>query len=181
MLPIGPLMIEHRLIERMLKVAGKELLRAEKEKKIDPLFIEKMVSFIKIYADRCHHGKEEDILFRDLRKKHIAEEHKRITEELIKEHVWGRETTGRLVEANERYAKGEEKALSVILECLGSLVDFYPKHIEKEDKHFFMPIMAYFSKEEKDAMLAEGYEFDGNLLHQHYQDMVKQVEKDAGP
>jgi hydrogenase nickel insertion protein HypA len=36
-----------------------------------------------------------------------------------------------------------EGAISVITECIAGLVDFYSKHIEKEDKHFFIPIMEY--------------------------------------
>jgi hemerythrin-like domain-containing protein len=176
MLPIGPLMIEHRLIERMIKVMKQALHRAEKEKKIAPGFIETATDFIRTYADRCHHGKEEDILFRDLQRKTISDEHRRIMTELIEEHKRGRKTTGRLVEANNKYQAGVEGEISVITECIANLVDFYPKHIEKEDKHFFIPIMEYFNKAEKDAMLEEGYEFDKKLIHEKYAGIVSQAE-----
>ena len=33
---------------------------------VDPVFIDTAVDFIHTYADRCHHGKEEDILFKAL-------------------------------------------------------------------------------------------------------------------
>ena len=69
MLPIAPLMIEHRLIEKMIVVIRKEIDRCKSEGNINPEFIDAAVDFIRIYADKCHHGKEEDILFRDLRKK----------------------------------------------------------------------------------------------------------------
>jgi len=55
----------------------------------------------------------------------------------------------------------------VITQCIEELVDFYPKHIEKEDKHFFIPIMEYFNTAEKDAMLEEGYEFDQKSIHEN--------------
>jgi len=84
--------------------------------------------------------------------------------------------TGRLVEANSRYMKGDEGALSAILECIRTLIGFYPKHIEKEDKNFFLPIMGYFSKEEREAMLTEGYRFDADLLHEEYHKRVKGTE-----
>jgi len=181
MLPIGPMMIEHRLIERMIKAMAHALLQAEKQNKIDPRFIETATDFIRAYADRCHHGKEEDILFRELKKKKIAAEHQTIMEELIEEHKRGRQVTGKLVEANSRYMKGDERALSVILECIRTLIGFYPKHIEKEDKNFFLPIMGYFSKEEKEAMLQEGYRFDADLLHEEYQKTVKEAERGLPP
>ena len=181
MLPIGPMMIEHRLIERMIKAMNHALLQAEKQKKIDPRFIETATDFIRAYADRCHHGKEEDILFRELKKKKISAEHQTIIEELIEEHRRGRQVTGKLVEANSRYMKGDERALSEILECIRTLIGFYPKHIEKEDRRFFLPIMGYFSKEEKEAMLQEGYRFDADLLHEEYQKAVQEQEHKFPP
>ena len=91
MMPIGPLMIEHRLIERMLDVMQEELSIFEKEKKLNPGFLEMAIDFIRTYADRCHHGKEEDILFRELRIKKLKDEHQRTMEELIEEHRMGAE------------------------------------------------------------------------------------------
>jgi hemerythrin-like domain-containing protein len=181
MMPIGPLMIEHRLIERMIALMKKELEHAKKAKQVNPRFVEAATRFIKAYADRCHHGKEEDILFRELKKKDISKEHKKILDELVQEHKWGRETTAKLVGANRRYGKGDEEALSEIIYCIGLLVDFYPKHIEKEDKHFFLPVMKYFSEQEKEAMLKEGYEFDSTLIHQENADMVSAWEESMKP
>ena len=179
MLPIGPMMIEHRLIERMIKVMDSKMAKMKTGRKADPAFIETAVDFIRTYADRCHHGKEEDILFRELRKRAISQEHKKIMEELIEEHREGRKITGKLVEANERYLEGDLKALEDILLCMKTLIDFYPKHIEKEDKHFFIPVMKYFSKDEQDAMLKEGYEFDQGLIHEKYRHVVERGEKNG--
>jgi hemerythrin-like domain-containing protein len=179
MMPIGPLMIEHRLIERMITLMTEQLNQLQKDHRIDVRFIEQAVQFMKAYADQCHHGKEEDILFRELRNKPITQEHDRIITELMEEHEWGRNTTGRLVEANERYGKGEDKALGTIEACLKDLVAFYPQHIRKEDKSFFIPVMDYFTEEEKDAMLKEGQAFDSNLIHQEYDRMVSQLENNS--
>ena len=173
MMVIGPMMIEHRLIEKMIATVQREIDGIRQTGEVDPVFIDKAVDFIRTYADRCHHGKEEDILFRELKKKDLTEEHSRIMEELEEEHRLGRKTTGQLAEAKERYVNGEDGALDLILETMGLLVDFYPKHIEKEDKHFFFPVMEYFTEEEKSAMLAEGNEFDRELIHIKYREMVE--------
>jgi hemerythrin-like domain-containing protein len=58
-----------------------------------------------------------------------------------------------------------------------ALVEFYPKHIEKEDMHFFIPCMEYFSEQEKDSMLKEGWEFDKKLIHEKYLNIVNNAEK----
>jgi hemerythrin-like domain-containing protein len=173
MLPIGPLMIEHRLIEKMIMVMKNQLELIQAERKADTGAVDRIIHFIKAYADRCHHGKEEDILFRRLAEKNISSEHKRILEELLEEHKFGRQIVRSLTEANQKYQKGETAALSMIADGLRSLVEFYPNHIKKEDKNFFIPIMDYFSPEEKDAMIREGYELDSRLIHQEYENLVR--------
>jgi len=168
----GPLMIEHRLIERMLGIVRKRLTLAVQNKTIDPLFVDAAVDFIRTYADRTHHGKEEDILFRDLNTRELSAENRKLMNELIEEHVFVRATTKALVEANTRYRNGDASALGDIAKCLKILIDFYPKHIAKEDKIFFPASRAYFSEAEDQAMLNEFYEFDRKMIHEKYKSVV---------
>ena len=133
----APLMIEHRLIERMLSVIKDVLSTIQSQHQVDPLFVDVAVDFIRVYADRTHHGKEEDILFRELNNKPLSAEDRRVMNELIEEHMFGRRTTKALVDANTRYRHGDETALSDIADKLQTLIEFYPKHIQKEDKVFF--------------------------------------------
>jgi hemerythrin-like domain-containing protein len=173
----GPLMIEHRLIERMLSVIRKTLSETEARHKIDPVFVDTAVDFIQVYADRTHHGKEEDILFRALKNKQLTAEDRQIMEELIEEHVFGRQTTKALVEANTRYRNGDPTALADIAANLQTLTAFYPKHIEKEDKVFFPSSRDYFTDDEDQAMLAAFREFDRSMIHEKYELLVDQFEK----
>jgi len=168
----GPLMIEHRLIEEVISIIFDALERIEKFQTIDPMFIDTVVDFIGIYADRTHHGKEEEILFRDLSNKDLSEADRHLMNELIEDHVFGRKITKALVEASTRFISGDISALKEILSCLRTLVDFYPKHIEKEDKVFFPAARAYFSEAEDQAMLAEFWEFDRKMIHEKYRLVV---------
>ena len=172
----GPLMIEHRLIERMLSVIKGVLGEIESKHEVDPVFVDIAVDFIRLYADRTHHGKEEDILFRELNKKKLTSEDRKIMKELIDEHVFGRQTTKALIEANTRYRNGDKTALSDITTNLQALTDFYPRHIEKEDKVFFPSTRAYFTDEEDQAILAEFWEFDRNMIHEKYKSLVEGFE-----
>ncbi|TFG26203.1 MAG: cation-binding protein [Promethearchaeota archaeon] len=178
MLPIGPLMIEHRLIERMINILKVESEKIEKLKEVNPFFIDLSVDFIRTYADQTHHGKEEDILFRELKKKKLNSEHLKIMNELIEDHKFGRKTTKELVEAKERYINGDAEALKVIIERIKTLTNFYPKHIEKEDKHFFIPVMDYFTEKEKENMLIEGQIFDRKMIHRKYNHLVNTFEQE---
>lgn len=187
MQPIGPLMIEHRLIERLLTLMARELKRIKDNTEVDPefafvdpVFIDTAVDFIRTYADRCHHGKEEDLLFKALAEKDMSPEHRRIMEELIQEHAYAREVTAGLVKAKEDYLLEKPGALDDLMEHLKKLVDFYPPHIEKEDKHFFIPCMAYFSDAERADLLAAMYEFDRQLIHEKYRGLVESMEQYRG-
>ena len=173
----GPLMIEHRLIERMLTLIEQKLKKIEATNQVDPLFVDTVVDFIKIYADRTHHGKEEDILFRKFTNKQMSDQDRRIMDELVDEHALGRKTTKELVEANAQYRVGEKIALAVIVSKLKKLVNFYPKHIEKEDKVFFPSYMKYLSDEEDQLMLEEFYEFDREMIHEKYKSVLQKLEE----
>jgi len=175
MKPIGPMMWEHRLIERMLRSFQDEINSIREHHRVDIVFIDTAVDFIRTYADRTHHGKEEDILFRDLTKKPLAADHARIMGELVQEHVHARSRVAALVEAKERYLNGEDTVQAVAAVLL-DLAEFYPRHIEKEDKHFFYPCMEYFTKEEQDKMLQEFFDFDRNMIHEKYRKVVDQSE-----
>ena len=59
----GALMREHRLIERMLSAIEAALAEIASTRHVDPEFVDVAVDFIRTYADRTHHGKEEDTLF----------------------------------------------------------------------------------------------------------------------
>ena len=187
MQPIGPLMIEHRLIERLLHLMAREFQRIKDNMAVDPefafvdpVFIDTAVDFIRTYADRCHHGKEEDLLFKALAAKALSPEHRRTMEELIQEHAWARETTASLVKAKDAYLLEQPGALDDLMEHLERLVDFYPRHIDKEDKHFFIPCMGYFSEAEQAELLARMHEFDRMLIHEKYRGLVESMEQRRG-
>ena len=176
MQPRGPLMIEHRLIERMIALIKRELQKIRKSQKVDPLFIDTAVDFIRIYADRTHHGKEEDILFRALEAKPMKEQDRQVMDALVQEHAFGRKTTAALAAASALYRSGDNAALDQICDHLLTLSDFYPKHIVKEDKVFFPAAMDYLSDDEQQTMLDAFWEFDKKMIHEKYRSIVEAIE-----
>ncbi len=167
MLPAGPLMIEHRLIEKMIAILKSGLAEIEAKKTFNPSFIEKAVDFFRTYADRTHHGKEENILFKVLAEKKMSVEHKAILDELIREHVFARQKVKDLQEAARRSSKNAG-ALKDVIDSIRTLTSFYPAHIQKEDKRFFLPVMEYLAETEKNRMLKDFEEFDRKMIHEKY-------------
>ena len=60
-----------------------------------------------------------------------------IMQELLDDHAWARKKTASLVDAKEKFLSGDASKLTEIISLARDLGHFYPRHIEKEDKHFF--------------------------------------------
>jgi hemerythrin-like domain-containing protein len=176
MQPIGPLMVEHRLIEKMIALVGKEMESINAGGKVNILLINSAIDFLRTYADRTHHGKEEDILFRALEKKALSPEDEKVMIELIEEHKFARKIVGELVAAKQNYMDGKKSAIDDITEKLNILIKFYPEHILKEDKVFFPNTEKYFNEMELDKLLFDFWEFDRKMIHEKYTKVVSDLE-----
>jgi len=146
---------------------------------VDPLFIDTAVDFVRTYADRTHHGKEEDILFQGLARKPLSEGDSTVMTELVEEHRQAREKVRALVSAKERFQNSDKEAVQDIASIMEWLVDFYPRHIRKEDKDFFPRTESYFDNDELDAMLSEFRDFDAKMIHEKYEKLMKSLETRA--
>lgn len=180
MLPAGPLMIEHRLIEQTVALIGQEGQRIRSTGRADLMLLSSMTDFMRTYADRCHHGKEEEILFRALEGKAMAPEHRQMMERLVDDHRRSRALTGRLLELVGPLRRGQREAVEETVEILQSLAAVYPQHIALEDKTFFPAAMKYLSAEEREDMLEQFAEFDRSLIHEHYKAAVEAMRAHLG-
>jgi len=173
---IGPLVEEHLVIKDTLAVFEAEIKKIKEQQRVDPISINMSIDFIRTYTDLVHHGKEENILFRELGKKNLSAEHSKIMNELLAEHKYSRSIIGRWMDATERYFEGEDTSQGII-GCLQELTIFYPQHIMKENKHFFSPVLEYFTQEEQNKMIQEFEEFDGKILHWKYRKVESALEE----
>ncbi|MCX5846785.1 MAG: hemerythrin domain-containing protein [Deltaproteobacteria bacterium] len=180
MKPIAPLMIEHRLIERMAGVMEDYVTSIRGDKKVNPAFVDVVLDFFRTYGDKTHHGKEEDTLFAALAKKNLSADHKKMLDILIDDHVQARKLMAKLAEANKKYVKGNADAGNDIINYMETLTILYRKHIELEDKHFFIPSLGYFTKDEMNTMLNDMWEYDRNMIHIKYREVVGQAKEMIG-
>jgi hemerythrin-like domain-containing protein len=176
MLPIGMLMKEHRLTEKMM-----DLLRREQDtlsrSEYHASEIDRFLDFFQTYVDKMHHAKEEKILFSRMIEKDIQAPHRQLIDLFIDEHNQARKLIEKIAAANKRGYKGNS-ALQEIAGSMSSLVKLYTGHIEREDKEFFFPSTQYFNKNEQNNMLQLFDEIDMGVLHDKYETMVAQMESD---
>ncbi|MBN1109249.1 MAG: rubredoxin [Methanomassiliicoccales archaeon] len=173
MMPIAPLMIEHRTIERMAVVMAEQAERSGGGEELDIRFIPAVVDFMRNYADRTHHGKEEDILFRALKDRPLSDEHRFHLERLEGEHVKARGMVSLLRTLGDSHAMGDPTAAYQASMLMRDLAELYQQHIALEDRSFFVPVMEYFTAEESEVMLAEFKDFDSRMIHERYAKLVE--------
>jgi hemerythrin-like domain-containing protein len=171
----GPLMVEHRVIEEVIRSMHHELARIETTERVDAAFIDTCVDFLRTYAGRTHHGKEEEIFFRELGRRSLAGQDRSLMDELIREHAIGHETTEALAAARRLHRDGDAGSRAAILDALRRLTELYPRHIAKEDQVFFPAASVYFTDVEEQAMLAEYQTFDAAMIHEKYRALARHL------
>lgn len=127
---------EHDHILTMLNILEKIVDQAENTGHLDPSHIGKVVIFLKGYADGCHHGKEEDMLFPALVDAGIPRENGPV-EVMLHEHTVGREFIAGMSQSLEGYKAGTPSMLEGIMANARNYIDLLRNHIAKENRILF--------------------------------------------
>ena len=126
--PIDLLTKEHEKIIVVADALDKESSLLEKGKGVNEEFLINVIKFIRNYADKFHHAKEEDILFKELCKKENEKNmHCNPVEQMLIEHDEGR----KFIRGIEEGMK--EKNKRKIINNARGYVNLIREHIFKED------------------------------------------------
>lgn len=150
------LMKEHDAILLMLDIMKNVADRIEKDKTVDTGHLEKIIEFVKLFADKCHHGKEEGILFPEMIAKGFSAESGPIAV-MLYEHTAGRSHIKSLTEHQQAYANGEAGALASIAVDMRNYMNLLSSHIQKENQILF-PMADNVLPAELQDQLYERYE-----------------------
>ncbi len=129
---------EHENILRMLDVVHKASLKVLQNHEIDVDDLKKMVAFIRRYADKTHHGKEEKYLFKAMVEDLGGPAQKVIQGGMLIEHDLGRLYVSDLDEALDAYKENpaDEYKLAILV-AAGSYEHLLRRHIQKENETVF--------------------------------------------
>jgi hemerythrin-like domain-containing protein len=153
---IETLKTEHRAIKRMLEVLDVVCGRLRTGERIDPAHVNQIIEFFHAFADRCHHGKEEEVFFPALEMAGIPKEGGPIGV-MLYEHDKMRGQMEGLTEAAGRYQAGETNAGADITRYGSEYAATLRSHIEKEHHVLFAMAEAHLSPKEEQE-LAERFE-----------------------
>jgi hemerythrin-like domain-containing protein len=155
MRPTEILKNEHKVIKRMLQVLGVMAGRLEAGEPVDAGHLEQAVAFIRGFADRCHHGKEEDLLFAEMAAAGMPR-HVGPVAVMLAEHDEGRAYVREMAAAAEAYAAGDATAGRRFAAAARGYAALLDQHIDKEDNVLYEMADARLAPAQQDA-LARGF------------------------
>jgi len=126
---------EHQWI---LKVTGvlEAILDREPDESLELNAIEDCVRFIRLFADACHHGQEEDLLFPELQARGMPRETGPLAV-MLREHEMGRSFARQMVKALPGAREGEGEARQILVNAARGYIRLIRGHINKEDNVLF--------------------------------------------
>ena len=177
MTPTEILKHEHQIILMVLDAAEREANSIKEIGKADVDRLGKFVDFVRSFADRCHHAKEEDQLFVKMAERGLPKEGGPIA--LVREHEEGRRLIKSVADAIPRAAQGDEKAIEAISQNLLGYVNLLRAHIRKEDNILY-PMGDKFLSAADQQSLTESFERIeaqeiGEGVHEKYHDLAHEL------
>jgi len=180
--PTESLKEDHRIIERMLNILNVATERLKRGEEVSPEVFTKAVDFIRNFADRCHHGKEEDTLFPRIELR--VPRQGGPTGVMRMEHDQGRAYVRGLADAAERYAKGDNAVKQAIIDNARGYVNLLSQHIPKEDDILYPLADQMCGPDEQKELLEKFEEIEkeriGEGKHHEYIHLVHDLEKTLG-
>lgn len=177
--PLETLEEEHRVIEKAIGVLKRmaEIMKTGVNPPLDDL--RKLVEFLRTFADKCHHSKEEDVLFRVLEERGVPRFGGPIGV-MLQEHEQGRSLIKGMLQAVEAIEKGDKHGYMAFSEKASSYAELLEDHISKEDNVLYPIGRNVLGKEDMERLL-EGFEKVeeervGPRVHEKYHRIAEELD-----
>jgi hemerythrin-like domain-containing protein len=174
---------EHRVIEVVLSCLSKITQEANNNGKLDEASANQAIDIIRTFADKCHHGKEEDHLFAAMVEKGMPKEGGPVGQMLV-EHEQGRAFVKEMADNVSEAAQGISDALSKFTQNAHGYVQLLRAHIQKEDGVLFPMADKVLNEDDQKTLMKafEAVESDhmGTGTHEKYIGIVVSLAKKYG-
>lgn len=168
---------EHRIIEKGIKYLEFSAEAMRDKKGVSKEEFSEVLDFFSTFADKCHHLKEEKILFPVLESSGVPKEGGPIGVMLF-EHEEGRKFVREMKKTLEK-----EKGNIVMSEQIAVLASNYAEHLKshiwKEENVLFKIANEAISEEKDEEIVQLFREYEekeiGHGVHEHYIDIISRV------
>jgi hemerythrin-like domain-containing protein len=175
---IETLMNEHRVIERVCDALVGFADEARRKGTTDKDELGRFVTFIREFADRCHHGKEEDILFKAMVAHGFPRNGGPIAV-MLHEHGEGRALVGSLAAKTAQDAAWTPADLQDIADAASGYSNLLHAHIHKEDAILYPMAEARLAPEAMEQIGVECERFEQKQIgageHERYHALADEL------
>ncbi|MDP2854031.1 MAG: hemerythrin domain-containing protein [Smithellaceae bacterium] len=126
---------EHDGVRLMLRILGEVSRQLDFEGHVPNEHFEDILEFLKVFVDKCHHGKEEELLFPALTKVGIPQDGPIAV--MLFEHEMGRKYIRVMTDAFERHKLKDASAAPAIAQNAQDYIALLTDHIDKENNILF--------------------------------------------
>ena len=161
--PIRILREEHEQILRGLEVLEACAQRLNEGQDVASETLEGLIEFFRLYADRTHHGKEEDLLFPTMIEYGFSREAGPI-HCMLADHERNRALTREMIEAASRHRAGDHDAGLRFAGAARQYVSVLREHIQKENLVLFVMAENTIPKADELPLLARFQDVDCNQI-----------------
>jgi len=171
-------MHEHQIILMVLGAAERKTQQIQGEGAAGVPEVDQMLDFFRNFADRCHHAKEEDLLFVKMEERGVPAEGGPIGV-MLREHDEGRRRLRAVAEALPGAAGQDPVALAIVSENLEAYTHLLRAHIGKEDKVLYPMADKLFTPQDQQE-LSEAFdrveaEEMGAGVHEKYHQLAHEL------
>jgi hemerythrin-like domain-containing protein len=157
--PIRILREEHDNILRGLEVLEACSEKLKNGQKVTPATLEGLIEFFRLYADKTHHGKEEDLLFPAMIEHGFSRDAGPI-HCMLSDHEYNRALTKQMITAAAEYRGGDKSAGLKFAGAAEEYVRALREHIQKENLVLFVMAENTLPVEDEPELLARFHQVD---------------------
>ena len=155
--PINELLAEHEAVRKTLKILKRIGQDVAKTGKIEnPEHLDQLFDFFITFVDRCHHSKEEELLFPALEEVGVSREGGPVGV-MLTEHQQGRDLVTKMKTALAKYKNGDKDATQKFTQHANDYTTLLDFHIDKENNVLFPMAMKHLP-ESKMIELKKGFD-----------------------
>lgn len=137
MTAIEELKAEHKAVLLTIRILDQITSKLEVGQAIDLKHLDQIVEFLQIFVDKCHHGKEEKVLFPAMEEAGIPREGGAIGV-MLYDHEHGRSLVQGLKNGVKGYRLGKVNSTVEIIEKAREYGQLLAKHIDKENNVLYV-------------------------------------------
>lgn len=128
---------EHEAVLLTIRILDQITTRLKSGQTIELKHLDQILEFLAIFVDKCHHSKEEKVLFPAMEAAGIPREDGPIAA-MLYEHVQGRSLVQGLRNGVESYRVGKENSVAEIIENAKKYGQLLTSHIDKENNVLYV-------------------------------------------